>query len=69
MAPYEYRVKCTPLEHEQQAWRVEVWAKRTGFDDGEKTWRLITQVDVNGRDWPHNPKLVYHLILKATRNV
>lgn len=69
MAPYEYRVKCTPLPHEQQAWRVEVWAKRTNVDDGPNAWRLITQVDVQGRDWPHEPKLVYHNILRATKHV
>lgn len=67
MAPYEYRVKCTPCEQGQQAWTVEVWAKRTYADDGEQAWRLINQVRVEGRDWPHDPRRVYNLILRATK--
>lgn len=67
MAPYEYRVKCTPIATEQQAWVVEIWVRKTTATPDEGTWNCKQRVQVNGRDWPHSPGLVWNQILRQLK--
>jgi hypothetical protein len=63
MAPYEYRVKCTPDATAQQAYLVEVFIARS-VTRGEPTeWRSCFRQYIDLRDAPHNPYPLWREIL------
>jgi hypothetical protein len=67
MAPYEYRVKCTPVATEQQAWIAEIWTRRTRPADEPGGWYCARTVYIDGRDWVHDPKRMWHLLLRSMK--
>jgi hypothetical protein len=67
MAPYEYRVKTIADPNAQQAWWVEIWTHHYYADERDDGWRLQRRVYVDGRNWPHEPKHMWHSILRAMK--
>jgi hypothetical protein len=67
MAPYEYRVKTVADPNAQQAWWFEVWTHRTESEPLESGWTLQTRVYVDGRNWEHDPRKIWHLLLRAMK--
>lgn len=67
MSPYEYRVKTIADPSAQQAWWVEIWVHKTLSVAENGGWYLSRRVYVDGRNWPHEPRSMWHSILRAMK--
>jgi hypothetical protein len=69
MAPYEYRVKCTPDATAQQAYLVEVFIAPTVRGVEPTRWRCCFRTYVDLRDAPHEPYPLWRQILRKVQIV
>lgn len=67
MAPYEYRVCAVAHPTEQQAWTVTIYSRRTSSTPDQEEWTCRHRAIINGRDWPHAPKLAWVRIVAALK--
>lgn len=67
MAPYEYRVCAEAHPTLQQAWNVSIWTRRTSSSPTDAEWVCRHRCTVNGRDWPHAPKLAWVRIVASLK--
>lgn len=67
MAPFEYRVCAEPHATYQQSWNVSIWTRHFSSNPEDTAWVCRHRVLVRGEDWPHAPKAVWPLLLRALK--